>query len=103
MPAGNHWSKESESGESGEFICLTFALFSPTVLVEKFWTVRRCAMPLTKRQKEVLDYLVAFETKHGYAIIENFFLPLGQGQKEVLDYLVAFETKHGYEIIENFF
>src|SRR3981189_2467023 len=24
-------------------------------------------MPLTKRQKEVLDYLVAFETKHGYA------------------------------------
>jgi len=24
-------------------------------------------MALTKRQKEVLDYLVAFETKHGYA------------------------------------
>jgi repressor LexA len=24
-------------------------------------------MPLTKRQKEALDYLVAFETKHGYA------------------------------------
>ena len=24
-------------------------------------------MALTKRQKEVLDYLVSFETKHGYA------------------------------------
>src|SRR6184192_708794 len=78
MPAGNHWSKESESGESGEFICLTFALFSPTVLVEKFWTVRRCAMPLTKRQKEVLDYLVAFETKHGYA---PSFEEIGKGMK----------------------
>src|SRR6266404_2193924 len=28
---------------------------------------RRKPMALTKRQKEVLDYLVAFETKHGYA------------------------------------
>src|SRR5205823_13542462 len=35
-------------------------------------------MPLTKRQKEVLDYLVAFETKHGYA---TSFEEIGKGMK----------------------
>ena len=35
-------------------------------------------MPLTKRQKEVLDYLVAFETKHGYA---PSFEEIGKGMK----------------------
>ena len=35
-------------------------------------------MPLTKRQKEVLDYLVAFETKHGYA---PSFEEIGRGLK----------------------
>jgi repressor LexA len=35
-------------------------------------------MPLTKRQKEVLDYLVAFETKHGYA---PSFEEIGKGLK----------------------
>jgi len=35
-------------------------------------------MPLTKRQKEVLDYLVAFETKHGYA---PSFEEIGRGMK----------------------
>src|SRR5713101_1570667 len=46
--------------------CLTFAFFSPRVPMEIFSEWRR-HMALTKRQKEVLDYLVAFETKHGYA------------------------------------
>ena len=35
-------------------------------------------MPLTKRQKEVLDYLVVFETKHGYA---PSFEEIGKGMK----------------------
>ena len=35
-------------------------------------------MPLTKRQKEVLDYLVSFETKHGYA---PSFEEIGKGMK----------------------
>jgi repressor LexA len=35
-------------------------------------------MTLTKRQKEVLDYLVAFETKHGYA---PSFEEIGKGLK----------------------
>src|SRR5882762_9954966 len=39
---------------------------------------RRLQMALTKRQKEVLDYLVAFETKHGYA---PSFEEIGKGLK----------------------
>lgn len=35
-------------------------------------------MPLTKRQKEVLDYLVSFENKHGYA---PSFEEIGKGMK----------------------
>src|SRR5208337_983016 len=35
-------------------------------------------MALTKRQKEVLDFLVAFETKHGYA---PSFEEIGRGLK----------------------
>ena len=35
-------------------------------------------MALTKRQKEVLDYLVAFETRHGYA---PSFEEIGKGMK----------------------
>ncbi len=35
-------------------------------------------MPLTKRQKEVLDFLVGFETKHGYA---PSFEEIGKGLK----------------------
>lgn len=35
-------------------------------------------MALTKRQKEVLDFLVAFETKHGYA---PSFEEIGRGMK----------------------
>jgi repressor LexA len=35
-------------------------------------------MALTKRQKEVLDYLVSFETKHGYA---PSFEEIGKGMK----------------------
>jgi repressor LexA len=35
-------------------------------------------MALTKRQKEVLDYLVSFETKHGYA---PSFEEIGRGMK----------------------
>ena len=35
-------------------------------------------MALTKRQKEVLDFLVAFETKHGYA---PSFEEIGKGMK----------------------
>src|SRR5260370_23554225 len=38
----------------------------------------RRRMTLTKRQKEVLDYLVAFETKHGYA---PSFEEIGKGLK----------------------
>src|SRR5205085_9308961 len=35
-------------------------------------------LAVTKRQKEVLDYLVAFETKHGYA---PSFEEIGKGMK----------------------
>src|ERR1700680_3859696 len=35
-------------------------------------------MALTKRQKEVLDFLVSFETKHGYA---PSFEEIGKGMK----------------------
>jgi repressor LexA len=35
-------------------------------------------MALTKRQKEVLDYLVSFETRHGYA---PSFEEIGKGMK----------------------
>src|SRR5271165_721047 len=56
---------------------LTFAFFSPKVPVEIF-IERRRHMALTKRQKEVLDYLVAFETKHGYA---PSFEEIGKGLK----------------------
>src|SRR5271167_3040171 len=35
-------------------------------------------MALTKRQKEVLDYLVSFETRHGYA---PSFEEIGKGLK----------------------
>ena len=38
-------------------------------------------MALTKRQKEVLDYLVSFETKHGYA---PSFEEIGKGMKLLL-------------------
>src|ERR1700694_5476761 len=56
---------------------LTFAFFSPKVPVEIMSEWRR-RMALTKRQKEVLDYLVAFETKHGYA---PSFEEIGKGLK----------------------
>src|ERR1700722_12989863 len=75
---------------------LTFAFFSPRVCPG--WTgsalgrrpnaeaarqegsgkPRRLTMALTKRQKEVLDYLVSFETKHGYA---PSFEEIGKGLK----------------------
>ncbi len=42
-------------------------------------------MALTKRQKEVLDYLVSFETRHGYA---PSFEEIGKGMK------LSF-TRHG--------
>ena len=60
-----------------DFLCLTFAFFSPKLPVENMRTVE-APMPLTKRQKEVLDYLVAFETKHGYA---PSFEEIGKGMK----------------------
>src|SRR5260370_19269132 len=52
---------------------LTFAFFSPNVISEGRRRSPRCPtaevspMALTKRQKEVLDYLVSFENKHCYA------------------------------------
>src|SRR5712664_198048 len=57
--------------------CLTFAFLSPKVPVRNSSEWRR-RMTLTKRQKEVLDYLVAFETKHGYA---PSFEEIGKGLK----------------------
>jgi repressor LexA len=65
---------------------LTFAFFSPRVGVPDAHTAaprghRDCGgrpMALTKRQKEVLDYLVSFETKHGYA---PSFEEIGKGMK----------------------
>jgi len=68
-PAGETNTKRKTS--------LTFAFFSPRVPVEIF-SGRRQHMALTKRQKEVLDYLVAFETKHGYA---PSFEEIGKGLK----------------------
>src|SRR5260370_17119538 len=56
---------------------LTFAFFSPKVPVRNSSEWRR-RMTLTKRQKEVLDYLVVFETKHGYA---PSFEEIGKGLK----------------------
>ena len=52
-------------------------------------------MALTKRQKEVLDYLVSFETKHGYA---PSFEEIGKGMKltslaTVHKHISALETK----------
>jgi len=67
----------SGEGNAQEKSCLTFAFFSPKVPVE-FSSERRRRMALTKRQKEVLDYLVAFETKHGYA---PSFEEIGKGLK----------------------
>jgi repressor LexA len=63
--------------QQAENLRLTFAFFSPKVPVEKPSEWRR-RMALTKRQKEVLDFLVAFETKHGYA---PSFEEIGKGLK----------------------
>jgi repressor LexA len=65
---------------------LTFAFFSPMVAVPNACTAAPVGiansggrpMALTKRQKEVLDYLVSFETKHGYA---PSFEEIGKGMK----------------------
>jgi repressor LexA len=65
---------------------LTFALFSPNLVPPKppsaapAGSELRGGRPvaLTKRQKEVLDYLVSFETKHGYA---PSFEEIGKGMK----------------------
>src|ERR1700720_3641490 len=57
--------------------CLTFAFFSPKLAVENSNRWRR-TMALTKRQKEVLDYLVSFDNKHGYA---PSFEEIGKGLK----------------------
>jgi repressor LexA len=70
-------AEESGEGNAKEKRSLTFAFFSPKVPVEIFSEWRR-HMALTKRQKEVLDYLVAFETKHGYA---PSFEEIGKGLK----------------------
>jgi repressor LexA len=43
--------------------CLTFAFDSPRILL----AFKECAMALTKRQKEVLDFLVSFLNKRGYS------------------------------------
>src|SRR6202158_31777 len=64
---------------------LTFAFLSPKVPVEKICK-RGAHMALTKRQKEVLDYLVAFETKHGYA---PSFEEIGKGLQ-----LTSLATEH---------
>jgi repressor LexA len=65
---------------------LTFAFFSPKLTPQspaapqkKNAGIRSEAhVALTKRQKEVLDYLVSFETKHGYA---PSFEEIGKGLK----------------------
>jgi repressor LexA len=68
---------------------LTFAFFSPTVrrlslcrpsTSAAAWRQKTTEAPmaLTKRQKEVLDYLVSFETRHGYA---PSFEEIGKGLK----------------------
>jgi repressor LexA len=72
-----HNAEGSGEGNAKEKRSLTFAFFSPKVPVEIF-IERRRHMALTKRQKEVLDYLVAFETKHGYA---PSFEEIGKGLK----------------------
>jgi repressor LexA len=72
-----HNAEGSGEGNTKGKRSLTFAFFSPKVPVEIFGEWRR-HMALTKRQKEVLDYLVAFETKHGYA---PSFEEIGKGLK----------------------
>ena len=65
-------------------------------------------MALTKRQKEVLDYLVAFETKHGYA--PSPFAMAGSGIRPVgkLPYSEAnagasgLKLEKGHELMEYF-
>ncbi len=64
---------------------LTFAFFSPKLMASTLQAQtqpqtekRGPPMALTKRQKEVLDYLVSFETKHGYA---PSFEEIGKGLK----------------------
>jgi repressor LexA len=61
-------------------IRLTFAFFSPKVGEDSCSTHADGGrkMALTKRQKEVLDFLVSFETKHGYA---PSFEEIGKGLK----------------------
>jgi len=55
-------------------------------------------MALTKRQKEVLDYLVAFETKHGYA---PSFEEIGKGLK--LTSLATVHKPHQHAGEEGFY
>jgi repressor LexA len=64
---------------------LTFAFFSPKLMAQSLRSRSQNAgirseapVALTKRQKEVLDYLVSFETKHGYA---PSFEEIGKGLK----------------------
>jgi hypothetical protein len=64
---------------------LTFAFFSPKLVAQSLPSREKNAgirsegqVALTKRQKEVLDYLVSFETKHGYA---PSFEEIGKGLK----------------------
>ena len=54
---------------------LTFAFFRLEFAREDF---PEAIMALTKRQKEVLDFLVSFETRHGYA---PSFEEIGKGMK----------------------
>jgi len=58
-------------------------------------------MALTKRQKEVLDYLVAFETKHGYA---PSFEEIGKGLKltslaTVHKHITTLEKKASFAVV----
>src|SRR5271168_3178244 len=70
-------SRFRRKGNAKAICRLTFAFFSPKVAVENS-NSRRRAMALTKRQKEVLDYLVSFDNKHGYA---PSFEEIGKGLK----------------------
>jgi len=78
-----HWTSEI-TAQLPNFP-LTFAFFSPKVVAPTLQRSRSRKlekrgppMALTKRQKEVLDYLVSFETKHGYA---PSFEEIGKGLK----------------------
>lgn len=51
---------------------------APAPLIRRMKILAEALMALTKRQKEVLDYLVSFETKHGYA---PSFEEIGRGMK----------------------